>query len=91
MGPELEELAAMLWIWVRGYLRDSVGLVPDHCNQGSITVKQVVILLLVEDLAYNLYKMQHLRSAVKRRMPGFTKSPLALRLPGRDQDKGFNG
>lgn len=74
MGPELEEPAAMLWIWVQGYLRDIVGSVPDHCNQVRIAVKQVIILLLVEDLAYNLYKMQRLRSAVERRAPGLTKS-----------------
>lgn len=65
VGPQLEELAAMLAIWVRGHLRDIVGLAPDHCNQVSTAVKQVVILSLVEDLAHSLYKMQFLQSAAE--------------------------
>lgn len=86
VGPEFE-FTAMRWIWVPGHLGDIVRSVPDHCSKVSIAMKQVLILLLVEGLAYNLYKMWHLGSAMKRAVPGFTlrvrnSSPLAVRLLG---------
>lgn len=38
---------------VRAYLRDAAHSVPGHCNKVSITIKQVVIVLLVEGLAFD--------------------------------------
>lgn len=38
---------------VQAYLKDIVGLVPDHHNKTNIAVKQIVIFLLVEGLAFN--------------------------------------
>lgn len=53
----MEELVAVHWIWVQGYLGDIVGSVPDHCSKVNVAVKQVITLSLEEDLAY---KTQHL-------------------------------
>lgn len=57
VGPEMEELVVVHWIWVPGYLGDVVGSGPDHCNKVNAAVKQVILLPLEEDLAY---KTQHL-------------------------------
>lgn len=39
---------------VQTYLRGIVGLVLDRCKKASIAVKQVVIFLPVESIAFNL-------------------------------------
>ncbi|KAM5225182.1 RNA-binding protein 4 isoform 5-T8 [Hipposideros larvatus] len=48
---------------VQAYLGDIAGSVPDHCNKASIAIKRVKArrnLLVVEGLAFNLKKTQHL-------------------------------
>lgn len=39
---------------VQASLRDIVGVVPDHHNKASVTIKRVFIFLLVEGLFFNL-------------------------------------
>lgn len=41
-------------VYMQTYLGEIVGLVPEHHNKASIAVWQVVIILLVEDLALDL-------------------------------------
>lgn len=41
---------------LQAYLGEISGLASDHCNKASIAIKQVVIFLGVEDLAFNLLK-----------------------------------
>ena len=43
-------------------LRGIVGLVPDHHNKASITIKPIAIFLLMEGLALNLWKTQFVNS-----------------------------
>lgn len=38
---------------VQAYLRDIAGLVPDHRNKAIIAIKQAVISLLVQVLAFS--------------------------------------
>lgn len=47
------------------HLGGIAGWAPDHHSQASPSVKWVVIFLLVEGPAFNLYQMQHLWSTMK--------------------------
>lgn len=64
-----------------------MGLVSNHRNKASISIKQAVIFLPVEGLVFNLWKMQHLWSTImlistiKQGVPVFYPSAyLALHL-----------
>lgn len=53
--------------------RDVVGLVPDHHSKASIVIKWVVIVLLMECLAFILQKMQHRWSTIKWGVPVYAE------------------
>lgn len=41
---------------MQAYLKDIEGLVSDHCSMARVKIKQVIIFLLVEGLAFSLQK-----------------------------------
>ena len=48
------DLPVSILLALQAYITDIACLVSDYCSEASLTIMRVIILLLVEDLAFNL-------------------------------------